>query len=68
MEKQFVGVGYILNIEQFDRRVGLWIVILVHVLQGVLDTNLFAVSDGPYAVELQTFDDCRLEDEHSGGS
>ena len=37
---------------------------LVHILQHVLDADLFAIADRPDAVELQSFADRTLEDEH----
>ena len=37
---------------------------LVHILQHVLDADLLAIADRPYAVELQSFADRTLEDEH----
>ena len=36
----------------------------VKVLQHILNTNLFAVTDRPHAIELQTLDDGTLQDEH----
>ena len=68
MKQQFVGVGYILDIEQFYLRIGLGIKSLVHILQHVLDTNLLTITYAPNAVELQTLDDSTLENEHCCGT
>ena len=68
MVQEFIGVGYILDIEQFNLRIGLGIEVIVHILQHVLDTNLFAITNAPYAVELQPLDDSTLENEHCCGT
>ena len=44
MEEQFVGIGDILHIQQFYRRIGIWIEILIHILQHILNTNLLAIA------------------------
>ena len=41
---------------------------LVHILKHVLDTNLFAIADAPYRIELQAFGDSTLKDEYSRGT
>ena len=68
MEQQFVGVGDVLDIEQFHLRVVLGIEMLVHILQHVFDADLLAVADTPHAVELQSLDDGTLQDEHGCGT
>ena len=62
MEEQFVGIRDILDIKQFDLGIGLRIEVIVHILQHVLDTDLFAIADAPHAIELQAFDDSTLQD------
>ena len=52
MEEQFVGIGDILHIQQFDGRVGVGIEVFVHILQHILDANLLTVADRPHRVEL----------------
>ena len=44
VEEQFVGIGDVFNIEQLHGGVGFWIEVLVHILQHVLDANLFSVA------------------------
>ena len=68
MIQQLVGVRDILDIQQFYFRVCLRIEALVHILQHILDTNLFAVADAPHAVKLQTFDNSTLQNEHRCGA
>ena len=41
---------------------------LVHILQHILDANLFPVTDGPNAVELESLDDGTLQNEDSSGA
>ena len=64
MEEQFVWIGDILDIQEFDLGIGLRIEVLVHILQHILNANLFAIADAPHTVELQAFDDSTLQDEH----
>ena len=64
MEQQFVGVGDILDIEQFHLRVVLGIEMLVHILQHVFDADLLTIADTPHAIELQSLDDGTLQDKH----
>ena len=52
MEEQFVGVGYVFDIEQFDFRVGVRVEVFVHVLKHVFYTDLFTVANRPYRVKL----------------
>ena len=68
MEQQFVGIGNVLNIQQLDFRVGVWVVVLVHVLQYILNAYLLAVADAPHAVELQALDNGTFQNEHSGST
>ena len=68
MVEQLVGVGDILDIEQFYFGVGLWVEVLIHILQHVLDAYLLAIADRPDTVELQALDDGTLEDEHGRGA
>ena len=68
MIEQFVRVGDIFDIEQFDVRVAFGIEVLVHVLQGILDTDLLAVAYAPNRTERKTFADRRLKDEDSRGT
>ena len=68
MIEQFVRIGNVLDIEQFDVRVTLRIEVLVHILQCILDTNLLAVADAPDGIERQALDDRRFEDEHRRGT
>ena len=67
VEEQFVRVTDVLDIEQFDLGVGLGVEVLVHILQHILDADLFAVADAPHAVEPQALDDRTLEDEDRCG-
>ena len=64
MEEQFVWIGDILDIQEFDLGIGLRIEVLVHILQHILNANLFAIADAPHTVELQTLDNGTLKDEH----
>ena len=64
MEQQLVGVGDVLDIEQFYFGVVLGIEMLVHILQHVFDADLLAVADTPHTVELQSLDDGTLQDKH----
>ena len=64
MEQQFVGIGDVLDIEQFHLRVVLGIEMLVHILQHVFDADLLTIADTPHAVELQSLDDGTLQDKH----
>ena len=64
MIQQLIGVRDILDIKQFYLRIGLGVKALIHILQHILDTNLFTVSNAPHAIELQTLDDRTLQDEH----
>ena len=66
--EQFVGIGDVFNIKQLHGRVGFWIEVLVHILQHILDANLFPVTDGPNAVELESLDDGTLQNEDSSGT
>ena len=68
MEQQFVGIGYILNVEQLHLRVALGVEALVHVLKHILNANLFAVADAPYGVEGQALRHGALQNEHSRGT
>ena len=45
MEQQFVGVGYVLYVEQFHVGVQLWIEMFVHIFQHGLYAYLLAVAD-----------------------
>ena len=65
MEQQFVRIRDILDIEQFDFRIDIWIEVFIHILQHVFDTNLFAVAYRPHAIELQALDHGTLQDEDS---
>ena len=60
MEEQFVWIGDILDIQEFDLGIGLRIEVLVHILQHILNANLFAIADAPHTVELQAFDNGTL--------
>ena len=64
MEQQHVGIRNVLDVKQFDFRVGFGIKILVHIHENVLDANLLAIADRPDAIELQTLDDSTFEDEN----
>ena len=68
MEQQFVGVRYVLYVQQLHLRVGLGVEVLVHKLQHVLNAYLLAVADAPHRVELQALGHGRLKDEHRRGS
>ena len=68
VEQQFVGVRDVLDIKEFYFRIRLRVEVLVHILQHVLDTNLFAVADAPHTIELETLDDGTLEDEDRCGT
>ena len=68
VEEQLVGVGDVLDIEQFYARVAFGVEVFVHILQHVLDAYLLAVSYRPHAVEGQALDDGTLEDEHRRGT
>ena len=52
MKQQLVGIGDVLDIEEFYARVTFSVKVIVHVLQHVLNANLLAVAYRPYAVEL----------------
>ena len=64
MKEQLVRIGDILDIQEFDLGIGLRIEVLVHILQHILNANLFAIADAPHTVELQTLDNGTLQDEH----
>ena len=68
MEEQLVGVGDVLDIEQFHLRVGGGVEMLIHVLQHIFNAYLLAVADTPDRAELQALDDGRLKDEYGGGT
>jgi hypothetical protein len=52
MKEKLVGIGNILNIEEFDVGVCFWIEMLVHILQNIFNANLFAIANRPNAIEL----------------
>jgi hypothetical protein len=68
MEKQLVRIADILDIEQFDFRIGLGVEVLVHILQDILDANLLTVAYRPHTVELQSLDDGTLQDKDRCGA
>ncbi len=55
MEKQLVGVGNILDVKQFHKRVALGVEMLVHVFQNALDANLLTVANRPHGIKRQAF-------------
>ena len=68
MEEQLIGIADILDIEQFDLRIRLGVEVLVHILQHILDADLFAVADTPDTIELQPLDDRTLQNEYCCGT
>ena len=68
VEKQFVGVGNILDVEQLHQRVALGVEVLVHIFQNGFNANLLAVAHAPDRVERQTLRDGALQNEHGGGA
>ena len=52
MIQQLIGIRDVFDVQQFDLGVRFRIKVLVKVLQHILNTNLLAVADGPYAIEL----------------
>ena len=49
-------------------RVGVGIERVVHVLQHVFNADLFTITNAPNRTELESLDDCRLEDEDGCGA
>ena len=58
MEKQFIRIGNILDVKQFDMRIPFGIELLIHILQHIFNTYLLTVTDTPDRIESQTFGYC----------
>ena len=64
MVEQHIRIGDILDVEQFHLRISLRVKVLVHILQHIFNTDLFAVANAPHAIKLQALDDGTLENKY----
>src|SRR5574344_381618 len=64
MEKQLIRIGDTLYVKQFHAGVMFRVEVLIHILQYILDTYLFAVSHRPHAVKLEPLDYGTLQDKY----
>ena len=68
MSGQFGGIVHALDVQHDDGRALAVYVVLIHVLEGVLDSDLGAVAHGEHLVEVQAELHGGLEDEYDGRS